>query len=224
MGATPPPAILVKPHDMAEAVRAATVMGPYTGTEIGGRAVGHDIDALAKTRESIGREREELTAEEKALALEKTRLAALVDARQQSLASAQDALGSQQQRAAELAKQATSLKDLLARLDSEDAARKAAATAAHAAEEAVATEIEARAEATRGGDPARLRPEIAFGDSGTGGVACGRHDLEEFRLARRPGGDRTRTVFWRRPPGRSSPRPSDGSVLFSDATGPMGNS
>ena len=89
-------------------------------------AARRDLDDLAKTRESIARERDELTEKSRALAADKMRLAALIDARQQSLASAQDAMGSQQQRATELAKRATSLRDLIARLDSENAARKAA--------------------------------------------------------------------------------------------------
>jgi murein hydrolase activator len=165
MGSNPPPAILVKPDDMSEAVRAATVMGaliPELKSEI--EAARRDLDDLAKTRESIARERDELTEKGKALAADKMRLAALIDARQQSLASAQGALGSQQQRAAELAKKAGSLKDLIARLDSESAARKASAAAAHATEVAVANDIEARAQAAHGAETARLKPEIVFAD------------------------------------------------------------
>ena len=96
-------------------------------------AVRQDLDALAKTRESIATERDELMQRSAALALDKMRLGALIDARQQSLASAQDALGSQRQRTTDLAKQATSLKDLIARLDGENAAGKAATASAHAA-------------------------------------------------------------------------------------------
>ena len=165
MGSNPPPAILVKPDDMSEAVRAATVMGaliPELKSEI--EAARRDLDDLAKTRESIARERDELTEKGKALAADKMRLAALIDARQQSLASAQGALGSQQQRAAELAKKAGSLKDLIAKLDSESAARKASAAAAHATEVAVANDIEARAQAAHGAETARLKPEIVFAD------------------------------------------------------------
>ena len=54
MGSNPPPAILVKPNDMSEAVRAATMMGaviPELKSET--EAVRQDLDALAKTRESI---------------------------------------------------------------------------------------------------------------------------------------------------------------------------
>ena len=64
MGSDPPPAILVKPDDMSEAVRAATVLGsviPELKSEI--EAARQDIDALAKTRDSIARERDELTRE-----------------------------------------------------------------------------------------------------------------------------------------------------------------
>ena len=121
MGSNPPPAILVKPDDMSEAVRAATVMGaviPELKSEI--ESVRNDLDALARTRDSIATERDELTQRGQALAVDKMRLAALIDARQQSLASAQDALGSQRRRAADLARQATSLKDLIARLDGAD--------------------------------------------------------------------------------------------------------
>jgi septal ring factor EnvC (AmiA/AmiB activator) len=159
MGSDPPPAIFVKPNDMSDAVRAANVMGeviPELKAET--ESVRHDLDALVKTRDSIAKERDELTRRGQALALDKMRLSALIDARQQSLAAAQDALGSQRRREADLAKQATSLKDLIARLDGETAAHKAA-------EAAAAAEIEARARAAHGADPGRLKPEIAFGDA-----------------------------------------------------------
>jgi len=164
MGSNPPPAILVKPNDMSEAVRAAAVMSaviPELKSET--ESVRDDLDALARTRDSIASERDELTQRSQALGVDKMRLAALIDARQHSLASAEDALGSQRQRAADLARQATSLKDLIARLDGENAARKANAAAGHAAEVAAAAEIEARA--ARGVDSGRLKPGIAFGDA-----------------------------------------------------------
>ncbi len=215
MGRDPPPAILVKPNDMSEAVRAATVLAsviPELKSET--EAVRQDMDALAETRDSIVRERNELTRRGAALALDKIRLAALIGARQQSLASAQDALGSQQQRAADLAKQATSLKDLLARLDSESAARKAAETAAHAADVAVATEIEARAEATRVGDPVRLRPGIAFGDAkGRVALPAAGMILKSFGSPDGLGGSE-RGVSLATPAGATVSAPADGAVLF----------
>jgi septal ring factor EnvC (AmiA/AmiB activator) len=215
MGANPPPAILVKPDDMAEAVRAATVMGsliPELKSEV--EAARHDLDSLAKTRESIARERDELTERGKALAVDKTRLAALIDARQQSLALAQDALGSQQERADELAKRATSLKDLIARLDAENAARIAAAAAAHAAKVAVAADIEARARAARGADPGRLKPEIAFADAkGQAPLPAAGAILKSFGDPDGLGGTE-RGVLLGTPAGATVSAPADGAVLF----------
>ena len=218
MGANPPPAILVKPDDMSEAVRAATVMGsliPELKSEI--EAARRDLDALARTRESIRREREELTERGRALAADKTRLAALIEARQQSLASAQDALGSQHERAVELGKRATSLKDLIARLDSENAARKAAAAAAHAADVAVATDIEARAQAARSADPGRLKPEIAFADArGQVPLPAAGAILKTFGSPDDHGGTE-RGVSLATPAGATVSAPVDGAVLFAGA-------
>ena len=215
MGSNPPPAILVKPGDMSEAVRAATVMGaviPELKSEI--ESVRTDLDALARTRDSIAKERDELTQKSQALAVDKMRLGALIDARQQSLASAQDALGSQRRRAADLARQATSLKDFIARLDSENAARRAAAAAEHATEAAAAAEIEARARAARGADPARLKPEIAFADAkGEVQLPAAGAILKTFGSPDGLGGTE-RGVSLATPAGATVSAPADGAVLF----------
>jgi murein hydrolase activator len=215
MGSNPPPAILVKPNDMSEAVRAATVMGaviPELKSET--ESVRHDLDALAGTRDSIAKERDELTRRGQALAVDRMRLAALVDARQQSLASAQGALGSQRQREADLARQATSLKDLIGKLDSENAARNAAAAAAHATEAAAAAEIEARARAARGVDPGRLKPEIAFGDAkGQVPLPAAGAILKSFGSPDGLGGTE-RGVSLATPAGATVSAPVDGAVLF----------
>ena len=217
MGSNPPPAILVKPDDMSEAVRAASVMGsliPELKSEI--EAARRDLEDLAKTRESIARERDALTEQSKALAGDKMRLAALIDARQQSLASAQDALGSQQQRAAELAKKAGSLKDLIARLDSESAARKAAATAAHATQVAEANEIEARAQAARGPET-RLKPELAFADAkGRVPLPAAGAILKTFGSPDDLGGAE-KGVSLATPARATVSAPVDGAVLFAGA-------
>ena len=218
MGSNSPPAILVKPDGMSEAVRAATVMGaliPELKSEI--ESTRRDLDNLARTRESIARERDELTERAKTLAGDKMRLAALIDARQQALASAQDALGSQQQRAAELAKKAGSLKDLIAKLDSESAARKASAAAAHATEVVVANEIEARAQAAHGAGTARLEPEIAFADAkGRVRLPAAGAILKTFGSADDFGG-LERGVSLATPSAATVSAPADGAVLFAGA-------
>ena len=211
MGANPPPAILVKPEDMSEAVRAATVLAsviPELKSEIA--AARRDLDALAKTRESIARERDELIEKGRSLAIDKSRLAGLIDARQQSLASARDALGSQQQRATELAKKATSLKDLIARMDSEIAT-------AHAHEVAAAAEIEARAQAGRGADMARLKPEIAFADAkGRVPLPAAGEILKTFGSPDDFGGIE-QGVSLATPAAATVAAPVDGAVLFAGA-------
>jgi murein hydrolase activator len=165
MGANPPPAILIKPQDMAEAVRAASLLGAIIPSlKSQAEALAHDIDELSGTRVSIARERDGLSQTRASLALETSRLTELIDARQKSLSLAEEALGSQQKRAADLAKEAASLKDLIARLDAEDVQRRAEANAAHAADEQTARQIALKAEDARGEEPARLKPEVAFAD------------------------------------------------------------
>jgi murein hydrolase activator len=215
MGSNPPPAILVKPNDMSEAVRAATVMGaviPELKSETD--AVGQEIDSLAKTRDSIARERNELMQKGAELALDKMRLAALIDARQKSLASAQDALGSQRQRATDLARQATSLKDLIARLDAENASRRVAAAAAHTSDAAAAAEIEARAQAAHGTDPARIKPQTAFGDAkGAVPLPAAGAILRTFGSPDGLGGTE-HGVYLATPAAATVSAPADGAVLF----------
>ncbi len=208
MGSSPPPAILVKPGDMSEAVRAATVMGaliPELKSQTD--SLRKDLDDLARTRDAIAVERDELTQRGQALAVDKMRLGALIDARQQSLATAEGALGSQRQRAADLARQATSLKDLIARLDSENAASKAADVAA-------AAEIEAAARAARGSDPGRLKPEISFGDArGQLPLPVAGSILKTFGTPDGLGGTE-HGLSLATPAGATVSAPADGAVLF----------
>ena len=159
MGRDPPPAILVKPQDMAEAIRAAMALSSTVGElESETAALKKDLDELASLRASIAKERDAQAQRSASLALEKTRLAALIDARQQSLSDAAQALGAQRERAAQLGEQASNLKDLIAKLESEIGAEKSA-------DQFAAADIAAKATAARNADPARLKPAIAFADA-----------------------------------------------------------
>ena len=165
MGSDPPPAILMKPGDMASAVRAASLLGtmiPDLRAETEGLA--HDIDSLKKSRDAIAAERQTFSARMASLALEKARLGALIDARRQSLSSAEDALGAQQKRADDLARQAGGLKDLIGKLDTLEKQRTAAVEAARQAEAATAHQISVKAEDAQTQSSARLAPEVAFAD------------------------------------------------------------
>jgi murein hydrolase activator len=166
MGRSPPPAILVRPRDMTEAIRAAMLLGAVI-PDLKSQTVTltQDLAELASLRKSIADERKKLAERAVSLADEKERLTALVAARQQSLTDAEQALGSERDRAADLARQAASLKELIARLETEVGAAKMAASAAHAADEAAAADIRSRAAVAQNKDAARLTPAIPFAEA-----------------------------------------------------------
>ena len=118
MGANPPPAILVKPTDMAAAVRAAIVIGsmvPQMHEEA--QALAADLTNMENLKAAIAKERDGLAESARALVLDKLKLTDLISARQQSLAEAEGALQLEGQRAADLAGQASNLKELILRLE-----------------------------------------------------------------------------------------------------------
>ena len=118
MGRDPPPAILVKPGDMAEAIRAATLLGsvvPDLKRETD--ALAQDVHEMEETKTALAQQRDVQTRESQTLGAERLRLTGLVDARQKSLSEAEQSLGSERERADELARQASSLKDLIVRLE-----------------------------------------------------------------------------------------------------------
>ena len=170
MGHRTPPALLVQPEDVLRAIRASMTLGavlPQLRAET--EALASDLNDLVTLRKSIATEKDNLAREQQGLQNERARLAALVETRQKTLGEAQSALDVEQKRAAELASQATSLKDLIAKMERDSAsARKAADEARKYDEErkkqaALETqEQQARIEASPYKDPARLTPAIAF--------------------------------------------------------------
>jgi septal ring factor EnvC (AmiA/AmiB activator) len=167
-----------------------------------------DLDQLAGLRASIAEERDDVARRSSNLALDKTRLTALVDARQQSLSTAEQALAAQRERAAQLADQASSLKDLIARMESEIGAAKSA-------DQAAAADVAAKAAATRGADPARLKPAIAFADAkGLVSLPVAGAVLKAFGSADAFGAQE-KGVSIAAPAGATVSSPVDGSVAFS---------
>jgi len=209
MGRDPPPAILVRPQDMAEAIRAATVLGSTVGElKSETEALRQDLEQLAALAALIAKERDELAQRSSNLALDKTRLTALIDARQQSLSAAEQALAAQRERDARLAEQASNLKDLIARMESEIGAAKSA-------DQAIAADVAAKAAAARGADPARLKPAIAFADAkGLVSLPVAGAILKTFGSADAFGGAE-QGVSIASPSGATVSSPVDGSVAFS---------
>ena len=153
-----PPAIFVRPDDMAAAVRAAGVLNTLIG-DIKTQAdqLSRDLVKVSELKRTISDQRDELASSAEDLALDKTRLDALIDARQKALSDRQSALTDERKHADALAGQALNLKDLIAKMNRE-------AATASAADKAAAAAVESRA-AVRGGDVARLKPALAFAET-----------------------------------------------------------
>ncbi|WP_244613010.1 murein hydrolase activator EnvC [Methylosinus sp. Ce-a6] len=172
MGRKPPPALLAKPEDILESIRAAMLLGsvlPQMRTEM--ETLKSDLVELVSLRRRMEAEKASLLVELEHLKEERVRLAALVEARQKALMLAQSALGFEAERARALAAKATSLKELIARMEGEvESARRAAEAARRAdaeraaADAAMSQESRAKALAAPFKDAARLAPAVAFAD------------------------------------------------------------
>ena len=166
MSRRPPPAVLVRPEDMLEAVRASILLGavlPELRSET--EALATDLGELVRLKEAIAKDRSSLSGEAAALRAEQDRLAALMEARQDQLAEAERTVGSERERASELARQAGSLKELIERMEKEVAGAHRAADQARKADEAQARESRERFAQAAFRDPARLAPKVPFSEA-----------------------------------------------------------
>ncbi|WP_131194775.1 murein hydrolase activator EnvC family protein [Lichenihabitans psoromatis] len=173
MGRKPPPAILVRPDDILKSIRTSMLLGavvPELRSEA--EALASDLSDLQRLRFSIAGERDRLASEIAGLGNERARLDGLIVAKQAAQTEAEAALGSQQGRAADLARRATSLQDLISRMENEVASARHAGDAARAADEerrkaaaADADSIRAKVAAGPFRDPARLTPAVDFADA-----------------------------------------------------------
>ena len=118
IGRHPPPALLVTAEDALQALRSAMMLGAVLPE------MRHDADLLiadlaesTRIRTQIANERDGLTRDLAALGAERQRLGLLTDQRQKQEAENEQALEQERQRAAQLARQADSLKDLIAKLE-----------------------------------------------------------------------------------------------------------
>jgi murein hydrolase activator len=202
MGRQPPPALIVSPEDALRAVRTAITLGAVlpemrsqTDTLAG------DLAALLNVRKEIVAQRERLGSELDQLGREQLRVSLLIDQRQKKQTNAEQALAGERQRAADLARQVDSIKDLITKLEAGlDSAKRATRDADRGiANDATHPELAALS------DPGRLTPAVAFADmrghlhlpvngarirefggpNGSGGTQKG------LSIAARPGGEIT---------------------------------
>lgn len=163
IGRRPPPAVLVRPEDILEAVRASMLLGavvPDLRQEIA--ILGTDLAELVRLRERIAEERKAIAGEMEGLAGERQRLASLIEARRSREASATQDIEAQRATGSELATQAKTLRDLVERIEKDISSATRAAEAARRALEAETQEQRQRMAQLAFRDPARLAPKAAF--------------------------------------------------------------
>ncbi len=164
MGRKPPPALLVDPEDVLKAIRTSMLLGAVLpGMRAETERLVADLTELTRTRVAIETERRGLDAELSSLAAERERMAALVDARQAALGRAQGEMQAAAATAARLAGEAGSLKDLIGRMERDNAAAARAAEAARQSDAKLAQAAPtAGIAAAPFQDSARLAPAVAF--------------------------------------------------------------
>ena len=167
MGRKPPPALLADPDDILKAIRTSMLLGAVLpGMRAETAALVADLTELTRLRQSLDAERLALAGDLAGIEVERERLAALIEARQAALGRAETALAAERDRAEALAGQASSLKDLIGRMET---ASKPAAEAAEAARRTDEQRVAAMAvpsaptqSVPAAKDPARLAPAVAF--------------------------------------------------------------
>jgi septal ring factor EnvC (AmiA/AmiB activator) len=164
MGRRPPPALMVAPEDAVDAVRSAILLGavvPEMRAET--RALLADLNELVRIRQEIITERHRSARDILAVTVDRQRMSILVEERQKRQAETEQALKAESRRAADLARQADDLQDLIAKLEKDVAA---AARAAQAAANATPAPRQPggtqRQDLAALRDPGRMAPAVAF--------------------------------------------------------------
>ena len=160
IGRRPPPALMVRPEDALQAVRTAMLLGAVLPEmRVEAEALVDDLTELARVRREIAAELETASRDLAALSQDRQRMTLLVEERQKRQADTERALQAERERAAELARTADSLKDLLAKLEHDGAASGA--------------ERRDRSSRRKGRQGESRRPQ-GSGPTGSGDRVCGR--------------------------------------------------
>jgi len=214
------PALLVRPEDALASVRSAMMLGavvPELRQQAEGLAA--DLGELVRLRNEIAGERDRLARDLFVLAAERQRLSLLVEERQKRQAEAEQALAAERERAAEFARQAENLNQLIVRLEQGlDTASRAARSATRAGE--AHRSGNGRPDLAALKDPGRLSPAVAFASiKGTLALPVNGVRIREFGAPDGYGGTERGLSIAARPEGRVT-SPSDAWVVYA---GPFRN-
>jgi septal ring factor EnvC (AmiA/AmiB activator) len=210
IGRRPPPALMVRPEDALQAVRTAMLLGAVLPEmRVEAEVLVADLTELARVRREIAAELETASRDLAALSQDRQRMTLLVEERQKRQADTERALQAERERAAELARTADSLKDLIAKLEHDGAGQ------ARSGETATRAAKDGRASLAALKDPGRLAPAIAFAAAkGVLPLPVNGVRIREFGAADRLGGTEKGLSIATRS-GAQVTAPCDGWVVYS---------
>jgi septal ring factor EnvC (AmiA/AmiB activator) len=214
IGRRPPPALMVRPEDALQSVRTAMMLGAVLPEmRIEAEALVADLTELVRVRQEIAAEIETTSRDLAALSQDRQRMTLLVEERQKKQAETERALETERERAAALARQADSLKDLIAKFEQDIAASaRAAEAAARATAKEPATSGRPNLAALK--DPGRLAPAVAFATAkGALPLPVNGVKVREFGAADRLGGTEKGLSIVTRS-GAQVTAPCDGWVVY----------
>jgi septal ring factor EnvC (AmiA/AmiB activator) len=216
IGRQAPPGLLIRAEDALQSVRSAMLLGAVLPemrqqTEV----LAADLAELVRLRQQIAAERDRLARDLFVLADERQRLSLFIDERQKRLAEVEQALTDERQRAAQLARQAENLNQLIVKLEQ---GLDTASRAARSSEESKASSGRPDLAALK--DPGRLSPAIAFASAkGMLPLPVNGARIKEFGAADGLGGTEKGVSIAARPGGQIT-APCDGWVVYA---GPFRN-
>jgi len=214
IGRQPPPALMVRPEDALQAVRTAITLGAVVPEmRAQADALAGDLADLAAVRKQILAERDKLASDIAALGRDQLRMTLLIDQRQKKQAVAEQALQGERAHAADLARQADTIKDLIGKLEQDlDPAERAKRDSARAiANDATKPHLAAL------GDPGRLSPAVAFADMrGRMRLPVNGMRIRDFGGSDGSGGTQKGISIAARP-GAQITAPCDGWVVYAGA-------
>ncbi len=165
MSRQPAPALLVRPDDVLAAIRSSILLGAVVpGLRAEVEALTADLTELARLRGLAAADRAARAAEVETLGREGDRMAALMEARQAQLATAEEGRRLEQARADALGAEARTLQQLVDRLDREAGTARRQADETRRDADARSRELRERFAAAALAEPPRLGPKTPFGE------------------------------------------------------------
>ena len=214
IGRHAPPALMLRAEDALQSVRSAMMLGAVLPEmRFQTESVAADLAELVQLRKQIADERDKLARDLLIIADERQRLSLMIDERQKKQADVEKVLADERQRAAQLARQAADLRDLIGKLEAGlDTAARAARLAARPPDDKKVLDIRPDLAALK--DPGRLTPAVAFASArGTLPLPVNGVRIKEFGAADGMGGTEKGLSISTRPGGQIT-APCDGWVVF----------